>query len=318
MTKFFVTLICGMLFFCNQLCATSVCVTIDRFRPVLDKIEQLHKMGEKDVMVVLDLDETIIVPIDPCLHIGHSKMFKEKLNLFSNLFKDSRSVDALMDEIIIQMLYNITDPLIPQIIKKIKEYGFKAIIISACRAGCIGRANKKVEDVRLDHLNYVLNGGGSSEKVKFGPYFTNCSNLDKYFCGHNNGILFYKDIILSNELPKGEAWWNFLWLVNLDFEYIPSSVIFVDNLAQNVVGMRKEVAKAKSIIGKEINFYGFEYICCNKPPEIDLEKMEYQLIQFFARGEWVNCNDRSWSWREKDSRIILDKLLNPSCSCFVM
>lgn len=292
MKKAIIKLIFCMLFVGSQLYAMSVYEKIDSMQPVLDIIEQLHREGERDVYVFLDLDQTLINPIDPYFHPANYTDFEvtlgDKFIEYEEASKTYHSVNDLLAHILSQAKMHITDSHIPKIIKKIKEYGFKALIITASSWGMIRSCNKTVEEIKLAYLNSVLNGADCEDNVDFGPFWEDL-HLENLFTGENKDTpLFFKDMVFSGCLSKGKVISNLLNYIYEKFNHFPRHVLVVDNVGRNVVDMVlgvHEFLKERGI-NRMINCYGFEYSRWNYTPFVNGQRLNRQIDHFFKEKVW--------------------------------
>lgn len=306
--KYIVKFVCCMLLVCNSLYSMGIYsengefkIEIEQTRSmqaVLNTIEQLHNAEVKNVCVFLDLDQTLVNPVDLCLHPDHWHFFHSKLeNRFEqceDAFKELHTFGFLDGEIYCQAKDCVTDPLVPQIIKKIKEYKFKAFIITSAQYGIIEYHDKTMQEVRMEHLNSALNMFRYSERVEFGPFFTNDeeSSLTNHFNGeadkplYHNGAMFCRNGV--KKITKCDVVENVLDFVYEKFGYLPECALVVDNYGKNVADMVTGFYNFSQKIdkNKEIKFYAYEYVLWNDVPPIDEDKLNRHLDQFFKSGVW--------------------------------
>lgn len=218
---------------------------------------------DNDTLVVFDVDETLVQPIDSLLVNLRSSKSDELFYKIITRYPDVDNWDYYYSII----FRDVEMPLIENnIINKIKSLQNRNIKVIACTAAPTGRmgAIENVEEWRYNHL-YSLGFIGNF----------NDFNFDFYLEGQHPN--FYHGILFTDLANKGPSLKIFLDKIN----YHPKKIVMFDDNLNYLQSVDNEFAKS------EIQFTGYQYTG-QWQKEIDEEMFFYQIDYLLANHKWLS------------------------------
>ncbi len=228
---------------------------------LIQRIEPIHSFEEVDftsiepeTLVIFDVDETLIQPLDAYLineHTPKAEEFKKHLFRKHPEVKDWNELTSLM-------LQQAQRPLLePIIVEKIQELKRRNVLVIACTGMNIGSYGRfqSLEKWRYTHLKSLGFEG-------------NYENLVLRLNGFKRNPGFYKGILSTDLESKGPAVGAFLDQIGLHPQKI---VMFDDTLEGALLSVQKECEK------RGILFQGYQYKGFKEKP------WNESLIQFQAK-----------------------------------
>ncbi|MBN8827972.1 MAG: DUF2608 domain-containing protein [Sphingobacteriia bacterium] len=187
----------------------------------------------KNTLVIFDVDETLIQPLDSYLINEHTKQGKE---FRSNLIKshpEVRDWDYLVSIILRDAKRPLIEPYVIDIINSLKNIKF--IALTGMNTGRLGMYSELAE-WRYEHLKSLGFQGSFADKViKF--------NAD------NRSPIFFKGILATDLTPKGPVLIKFL----KEIDYYPKAIVMFDDDLEHL----NSVSDACKKLG--INFMAYYY-----------------------------------------------------------
>ena len=243
----------------------------------LDFVQKELDHLDKNSLVIFDIDDTLITPIDSIFHV---KSLWQSLLLYFEYMKQTG--DILLSRIyhfantaFFHADFQLIDPSSPALIKKLQKKGVKVIAFTATITDEFGDI-QSVEDLRIRHLAQV--GINLSKAFRKIPFLV----LDKAFSEHpplfKQGILFANLGKKSGRKEKGPVLAAFLKRIN----FTPNRIIYVDDTRHHL----EDTEKALEPMG--IPFIGLHYMGSDKfLTHIDMSVAREQIRQLVQHNEWI-------------------------------
>lgn len=202
----------------------------------------------EDVLVLFDIDYTLLLPKNPAFQVANRIRYREKLKpLFQNLNPDEATM-------LINLMANYPSELVdakaPSFIEKLQKQNIKVI---ACTGSMTGQL---LGDERCEVLRFeALKKQGIDLSRAFPAYpELELSNLQGFL---KRSPVFYKGILFANGLKdkacKGEALVEFLKRVS----FAPKLIIFVDDKTHYLADVEASLkAQMPQVVFKGIEFTG--------------------------------------------------------------
>ncbi len=208
----------------------------------LRKFEEIVQKMDKEDLVLLDIDNTVLTPKDfsrkPCAReIRH--------RLYHVLDEDIKI--HLKSILLLQGEEELMDPLFPSLISEIEQNGITIMGLTALETGELGLISH-VEDWRISQLN-KFSIHFSSTFEPFAPIF-----FTEFSSTYRSNPLFKEGIIFTDGVPKGEILISFFKKV----DWAPSKILFVDDTLEQI----QSVESAANKLG--IEFIGLHYVAAEK------------------------------------------------------
>lgn len=254
-------------------------MTISDFVPLTKLLEE----SGRDTLVIFDVDHVLIMPTDEYTLNRHPYRKQLWEELESRLSEED--MKALYGLTASKAKWRLVDPGIIEIFTYLKKRQIPSMALTSIYTGKFGTI-EKLEDWRIKHLHDL------------GFDFANLTPIQEemllYELEEQGGVPMLKSgIILTAQVDKGRV----LEYVLRRSNYYPKTIIFIDDMLNNLESLEKLSAKLKT------KFHGFHYIAAsNIPiPVIDkkIEKLRFQILE--KEREWLNYQElaeRNPTWTE--------------------
>jgi hypothetical protein len=221
---------------------------------------------QPDSLVVFDVDDTLIQPVDTILINAHTAQAKK----FLEWLKKTYPIDWDLAGSVFKhwQLYKAKSRLIePSIIDTIEQLKTRDIPVIACTfiyTGYRGGTKEPLEKWRYNHLKSLgFEGSYTTKIIKF--------DVD------NNHPVFYKGILATDKVPKGIAIGAFLDAIGVH----PKIIIMFDDTYDFLFSVQQEC------ISRGIIFQGYQ---CQgaKPKAWDEDLIKFQGRYLVEHGQWLS------------------------------
>lgn len=250
--------------------AIAEIIAMDNMQNVKDKFEELaNQQSAEHILGVFDIDMVLTQPSNPAMQLPNmrkNKAFVKKLLSSLNTEEKNILLNLITKSSPSMLIENDT----PKILKALSQQNIKLLALTASLTGALGDI-KSVEIWRYNSLKSL----GIDFEASFSQYnelfFSELSN--KY----GRAPAFYKGILCSNgegnQINKGDVLLAFLHKVN----YMPKTIIFVDDKLENLQDMEQALAKHAA----KISYIGIQYKGAENYPSNDIAIDQFE-------NEWQN------------------------------
>lgn len=259
------------------------CTTqIESYNQILPCIES----WDKDSYIFFDIDKTIYTSTDftpRSLRYPLDFKIKALIAYPSLIYNDV--YDKALSLMFTKAKYMAIEPIIPQLINKLKEKGCTVLVLTATTTGSYG-VIKDMEEQRYQDLKNL--GMTFSDKYPRTIFKT----LPKF---RGNYPSIYKGMIFCNEEPKGKALGAFLDYFNVK----PSKIIFFDDHMYNIDSVNNECIK------RNIPYHSYHYLGAKKlPGSWNTKHALLQLDYLMKEERWISDQEASWLLETKGKEIV--------------
>ena len=251
----------------------------------LNQSTELLQELDKDILVIFDIDRTLLVPIDKILRIRWNPEVFEKddvefaqklLSDFQNKMKIKANYNPRYEEeslsiIMLNEIYECIEPTTADFIKKLQLQGIKVIALTGISTGKFGMIPKMGEWRYSTLKRYEIDFSSNFE-------FTEIV-FDKLQPNFDSYPVFYKGILMTGKSnPKGLVLKTFFDSI----KWQPKKVFFFDD-------KKKDVELVAEAMKKEgIPFQGFWYTATFDIPvklKLDREiiKLQYEYLEKYNK-----------------------------------
>lgn len=214
-------------------------------------------------LVIFDVDETLIQPVDTFLineHTTQGKNFRQKLiQTYPTMKSDNHIASIMLQEAQRPLL----EPNVIHHISKLKNRGVFVIACTAMNTGSYG-IHSSLEEWRYNHLK-SLGFEGSFSNTKFPIFYL------------ERKPIFYKGLLATDLQPKGPIVGKFIDAMNLK----PKDIIMIDDDNDYLLSVKAECEK------RSINFKGYEYKGYKTAPWNE-DLVQFQADYLFKHKKWLN------------------------------
>jgi hypothetical protein len=262
------------LFYLIKQCVIIFCIFLGgcHYSPCrIEPIQSLHDIPfhkiQQGTLVVFDVDETLIQPVDTYLineHTPEAIGFKKGLIQKYNHIKNWDEIASL---ILMQAQRPLLEPFIIDVIKTLKKHKVKVIACTAMNIGYYSALIPRLEVWRYHHLK-SLGFEGSYENLTF--------ELPSSF----KGALFYKGILSSNLAHKGPVLGAFLDHIKMH----PSKIMMIDDDENALQSIGQECGK------RHILFKGYHYRKAHSKPWNE-KLIAFQADYLINHKIWLNDDE---------------------------
>lgn len=229
---------------------------------------QLQSLDKND-LVIFDIDDVVIQPVDQVFHPHHKKeLAKYYSDIQSQISQDQ--MNDLLSTVNIQQQVKLVDPDIKEIFAMLRKRTIPTVALTHCGTGKFGKIND-VADWRIAQLQQV---GVSFAKLS--PYKDQVySSLQ----GKHGTAMFKSGILFTGYVDKGQVLVEFLKENNIT----PRKIIFIDDRKVNLDNV------ATFLETHNIAFTGFEYVAVSEQPvlELDLKATDLQFSVLRNESNWL-------------------------------
>ncbi len=229
-------------------------------------------------LVIFDVDETLIQPIDTFLineQTSQGQVFKQKLiRDYPILENDNNHIASIMLK---EAQRPLLEPAVIHHINKLKNRGVFVIACTAMNTGPYG-INNSLEEWRYNHLK-SLGFEGSFNNTLLRLASLKCHPI------------FYKGLLATDLQPKGQIIGAFIDAVKLK----PKAIIMIDDDYDYLLSVKHECEK------RNINFQGYEYKGSKTLPW-DEDLIQFQADYLLKYKKWLS---------DKEAKTLMNKQLSP-------
>jgi len=270
LNKFFVGL-----FLCLTIIITPSCFDGSDIRKMktLEVLEKKVAHFDEDCLVVFDVDETLITPIDPIFHVKslRNKFWRSYYYILMTGDLFFRRVVEHYENGLFTAKYAFVDSKIPDLITNLQSKGVKVIALTSCPTG-MHKQIGKIEDWRVRHL---LSFG-----IDFRKAFPKQGDLLFAAFSQTHPPLFKDGILFANRYTKkGPLLSAFLEQVG----WKPKEVVFVDDSAGSVRSVEE------SMKNLNVKCTGLQYVAADRfSRDMDRCSIKSKVQSLIKLGRWVS------------------------------
>lgn len=253
--------------------------------PTLQQFEEVISTLDADALVLLDVDETLVVPKDCILKSGANNYWnqytQEAQQGFRFHFRNLRNIgdkDYWTGQLWSKMEYEAVNPKIADSIAYLQSKHIRTIAFTACPIGACSIV-ASIEDWRIRHLK--------KNQFDFSSAFPEFPKLELKIQGDplsrfydlQRFALFKEGVLFCNGNHKGPALSAFLAAI----KWKPSKIVFLDDRLDFLQSVEKALQK------EGIEFIGLHYTEASSLPCVVNEAVaKFQVSHFYQTGEWLN------------------------------
>jgi Protein of unknown function (DUF2608) len=244
-------------------------IPISDFTPFAKLLEN----SGQDTLVIFDVDHVLIMPTDEYTLNRHPYRKQLWQELESRLSKEDMKV--LYGLTASRAEWRLVDPGIIDIFTYLRKRQIPSMALTSIYTGKFGSI-EKLEDWRIKHLHDLGFDFGNLTPIKEEMLLDELEEQD--------GVPMLKSgVILTAQVDKGRVLEHILRRSN----YYPKTIIFIDDMRNNLESLEKLSAKLK------IQFHGFHYTAAsNVPiPVIDekIEKLRFKILE--KEHQWLSYQE---------------------------
>ena len=238
----------------------------------LELLEKRVANFDEDCLVVFDVDETIITPVDSIFHMNllRNKFWRSFYYIMMTGDVFFRNVVEHYENGLFTAKYALVDPNIPDFIKALQSKGVKVIALTSCPTGEHKQIGK-IEDWRVWHL---LSFG-----IDFRKSFPEQADLLFTDFSQTHAPLFKDGILFANRYTKkGPLLVAFLEKVG----WRPREIVFIDDSAGSVRSVEESMKKIN------IKCTGLQYLAADRfSKDMDRVSIKLKVQSLIEKGRWV-------------------------------
>ena len=236
--------------------------------PVLDLLDLTN---HQDTLVIFDVDEVLITPSsqDDLRHPYRDRLLQSIFNRIKPL-----EIELLKSIIFLTAKQVLVESRITEIFEKLKSHKIPAIALTAMGTGKLGII-KKMHDFRFTQLDSVNLSFEHLSPIDGEHIMLELSTRNRKFSGLDckGDPMLKSGVVFTSGLDKGLV----LEYIFKKYNYYPKTIIFVDDLIENVESLQQTCFKLN------IDFYGFHYKTASLVPlpniDEDLEKLRFEILE---------------------------------------
>lgn len=239
----------------------------------LQKLEDYFKSydpSQEETLLILDIDDVLIMPIDLICSSHNKKIFEEYLKPYLETLSEDKRMELLSISLAKRKIKTV-DPQSPTILKNLAEKKVKCIALTNAWTGKYGII-PSLENLRIQELKNV----GYDFSAAFPHLPTKVFNELK--SKDPNRFPVYKaGILWTCNLPKGMMLKKFLQHAS----YKPSRIIFIDDKMRHIESVRQYCQE------NNINFQGLCYTAPTPSP-LNIEIAKIQIDHLIKDKTWLS------------------------------
>lgn len=250
--------------------------------PNLEVFQQALLKSDTNSLVLLDVDETLIIPKDlilrPCARKIWEKYAQQTLKNPEIVPPEKYEKDYFLSLVLSRMQYKLVDPEILNVIENLQKRQIKTIAFTKMTTGSSG-VIPSLEDWRIAHL-LKLN-------IDFSEAFPHFPSVQ---LEETNGraAVFKQGVLCANKQDKGPVLIAFL----AHIKWQPKKIFFLDNRLDYLQSVEQ------SLKGTGIEFIGFHYTAVeNEACIVDEELAQFQLMHLAKTGIWLSDEEANLNIR---------------------
>ena len=240
--------------------------------------EKVLAAADKNSLVILDADFTLIQPNHPACQMANFKQNKDYIHAFFKKLPEEVSRDIFPTFWMTRAPSVLIDAKIPTIIKKLKDQGANVIVLSAIITGSFPEVGD-ILNWRLNNLNKLgvkLSSFGVKAILKPTDFNLYRGNYPEF----ENGVLLTNGKLVT----KGQVLEKFLAKI----KWQPKTIIFFDDEGRNLKSIQ-EFAKNHNIVFKGFLYKGAKNAKATPISEKNFKKeweiMKAKSLAFFELGK---------------------------------
>ena len=236
--------------------------------PVLDL---LNLKNHQNALVIFDVDDVLITPSsrDDLRHPYRDRLLQSIFNRIN-----PQEMELLKSIILLNTKQVLLESRITEIFEKLKSHKIPALALTAMGTGKL-RIIKKMHEFRFKQLDSVNLSFKHLSPIDGEHIMPELSTRNRKFSGLDckGDPMLSSGVIFTSGLDKGMV----LEYIFEKYNYYPKTVIFVDDLIENIESLKQICLKLN------IDFYGFHYKAASliSLPAIDedLEKLRFEVLE---------------------------------------
>lgn len=234
-----------------------------KITPIASFAEVDFNAIDRDTLVVFDVDETLIQPVDMYyINEGSPQAQAVKKKLIES-HPEIKDWDEYMDILIKQVQRPLLEPMVIAKINALQKMGVIVIAVTGMNTGKYGRYDR-LERWRYEHLGSFGFEGSFNEQV-----------ID--FEMNNKKPVFYKGILATDTLLKGPVLFAFLDRIN----HKPKKIIMFDDSFHFLESVQTESKK------RGVTFQGYLYKGAREKAW-NQALIEYQIEHLLKHKKWLS------------------------------
>jgi len=270
--KKFIGFICIFILSCCNNCFAEIIQAND-----ITIIQKALKSADKDTLVIFDVDDVLLIPKDQIL-LAQNKKYLEELNSKLEQSVGQENANVFYSIIFQQRQNGPVDAKKSEVISGLQAKGIKVLALTNCFTGKFGNI-KSMEDWRYGELSkndYHFDRSWPTLKAKIFEKTMDNGLSPK----SNSNPTFFKGIVFTNSVSKGEALQAFLKYAN----FTPKKIIFIDD-------KKKHLETVENItLAHNIPFVGIEYTVANQIQNESLNTkradLQYEILE--NEKKWIS------------------------------
>ncbi|MBD3231834.1 DUF2608 domain-containing protein [Candidatus Dependentiae bacterium] len=278
----------------------------------LEEAKEYLNVNDKDILIIFDIDRTLLVPVDKILRIRWNPEVFEKadiqfaqelLNNFQNAMKikynyDSNYEHHSLSRIMMEEKYKLVEPNTATFIRNLQLKGIKIIALTSLETGRFGVIDKMGQWRYQTLKEYGIDFSHNFEFTEI-VFDTLRPNFSSY-------PVFYKGILMTGKLnPKGNVLKTFFDVIS----WRPSKIYFFDDNKKCL----ESVSKAMQEEG--IPFQGFWYKATFDVPvklKLNREVIKLQYDYLANKNEYLTDIEAKNKLNQLDQSKIIPNQKNYS------
>lgn len=237
-----------------------------KITPIASFAEVDFNAIDRDTLVVFDVDETLIQPVDMYyINEGSPQAQAVKKKLIEG-HPEIKDWDEYMDILIKQVQRPLLEPMVIAKINALQKIGVIVIAVTAMNTGKYGQYDR-LERWRYEHLGSFGFEGSFNDLI-----------ID--FEMNNKKPVFYKGILATDTLLKGPVLFAFLDRIN----HRPKKIIMFDDSKEYLESVAEESKK------HGVKFQGYWYKGAHEKAW-DQVVIEYQIEHLLKHKKWISDDE---------------------------
>ena len=234
-------------------------------------LDLLNLNNHQNTLVIFDVGEVLITPSseDNFRHPYRDRFLQSIFNRTK-----PKEIELLKSSIFLNSTQILVEPRITSLFEQLKSYKITTIALTAMGTGKFGSITK-MQDLRLKQLDGVNLSFKHLTPLDGEHIMIELAAMNKKYLGLacKGSPMLKSGVIFTSGLDKGMV----LDHVFKKYDYYPNTVIFIDDLIENIKSLQQTCLK----LG--INFYGFHYKAASLIPlptiDEDLEKLRFAILE---------------------------------------
>lgn len=247
--------------------------------PTLDSFEEALKELDANSLVLLDVDDTLLMPKD-CILQSNAERYVLQYSKDAYLETNKNAPKNIPALIWAKMQYETVNPKLVDIVQDLQIKNIKTIAFTNAPIGPHDSI-PSMEDWRIEHLKQnQFDFSSAFPDFPLLPFDLNTGIFARFKTPAP--VLFKLGVLYANGQHKGPVLKAFLKVINCK----PSIIFFLDDRLDYL----KSVEKA--LEGSDIAFVGFHYTEAKaKPCKVNGPVARFQFLHLYRDGEWLNDDE---------------------------